>query len=508
MRQKLICIGLDGAEPELLRKWSDEGALPHLKALMPECAWMEPEVPAPFGDGVFWPSFFTAAGPAKHGRYFRTQIARGAYTWARFDEDEDLARKPVWQLTSDAGRKVAVIDMPKAPLSSGLNGLQLVDWIVHDRCGQARSYPASLAREIEERFGTDPNNGDTGGIARARCTRSATEKLAEQLVWRVDAKRRASLDLLQKADFDLFMVAFQEAHDVGHQCWHLHDPGHPLHNRDLADLEPVKDVYVALDRAVGDLAAQAGGDGTLVIIAGLGMGAAYTGNHLLDGVLRTIEQGNGKPSSPSGWRGIYEWLPGAVRDRLKAMSVVADTARAEERARRKFFAVPHNQNAGAIRINLVGREPGGRVHPGQEFDKLCDELSVQLHSLTNADTGEAVVDEVVKVAERFAGPELDRLPDLLVVWNRSAPIHAMRGPGIRETPRRHAGPRTGDHTQRALALVRAPGLEAGRIARAVSIMDLGATVAAMLGVSMPEADGAPIGALLRPSQPKARTSSP
>ena len=42
-------------------------------------------------------------------------------------------------------------------------------------------------------------------------------------------------------------------HSVGHQCWHLHDPAHLLHDRQLvAELgDPIKDVYVEFDRALG-----------------------------------------------------------------------------------------------------------------------------------------------------------------------------------------------------------------------------------------------------------------
>lgn len=497
MRRKIIFVGLDGAEPELLQKWSNEGVLPHMKKLLKESAWMEPQTPAPFGDGVFWPAFFTAAGPAKHGRYFRSQIVPGTYSCKRFDEDKDFTHETLWRLASDAGRKVAVIDMPKAPLKRGLNGVQLVDWIVHDRCGRTRSHPAALAPEITERFGKDPNDGNVGVEPGERRTPAATEALSQQLLWRVDAKRRACLHLLQEEDFDLFMVAFQEAHDIGHQCWHLHDPGHPLHREWGIDTmcTPVKDVYRALDQAVGELAARAGDNHLLVVVAGLGMGPSYTGNYLLDGILKSFERNGRDASYVRRQRGIFRLLPIGVRDRLRAVTFTAEGVRAEERRRRKFFAIPHNQNAGAIRINLVGREPDGRVKPGYEFDELCEQLSAKLKSLTNADTGGPVVDEVVKISERFAGPHLDRLPDLLVVWNRSAPIHAIRGPGIEETPRKPLGPRTGDHTQRALALVRGPGIEARRVEGAVSIMDLGATVAALLEVSIRDSDGEPIAQL-------------
>ena len=63
---------------------------------------------------------------------------------------------------------------------------------------------------------------------------------------------------------------------------------------------------------------------------------------------------------------------------------------------RKCFAVPHNANAGAIRINLAGREKNGRIKPGEEYQALCDELERDLGDIVNLDTGQALVKEVVR----------------------------------------------------------------------------------------------------------------
>ena len=494
MQRRVIVIALDGADPALLEKWSREGLLPRVRALLQRCARVASSGVPPFGDGVFWPSFFTCAGPAKHGRYYRIQQARASYGWMRFNDDEHFAREPLWQIASAAGRRVALVDVPNAPLVRNLNGVQLVDWLVHDRCGSMRSWPADLAADVAARFGTDPNGGAADPAHTGHRTRSTIETLTPQLVWRIETKARLCVELMKQSDWDLVIAGFQEAHDIGHLAWHMHDEMHPLHeSRGVPSFDPVKEVYVALDAAVGALIERAGEGATIVLLAGLGMGPKCTGNFHLDGILRNIENGERHRSYLDVARNIYRMLPQRLRAPLKPASARADSAaRTTDRRHRKCYAVPHNENAGAVRINLKGREPAGRVSPGREYDELCEELSAKLQTLINVDTGGSAVDAVVKTADQFSGPCLDRLPDLLVLWNRTAPIHALRGRGIEQTPHKVPGVWTGDHVYRAGAFIAGRGIEAVERNEPVSVMDLGATVADWLGISVPDADGASI----------------
>ena len=69
--------------------------------------------------------------------------------------------------------------------------------------------------------------------------------------------------------------------------------------------------------------------------------------------------------------------------------------------------------AGAVYLNLAGREPRGAVQPGSQAQELLDDIREGLLALR--DGSSPVVKEVVVGAEAFSGPALDRAPDLLVV---------------------------------------------------------------------------------------------
>ena len=95
--------------------------------------------------------------PSQTAQYFNRQIEPGSYNISTFVEDTDYKREPIWKIASDAGRRVAVIDMVRGPLTPEINGIQVVDWLAHGITGVPRSTPQDLVSEITGKYGSDPN---------------------------------------------------------------------------------------------------------------------------------------------------------------------------------------------------------------------------------------------------------------------------------------------------------------------------------------------------------------
>ena len=121
------------------------------------------------------------------------------------------------------GRRVCVIDVPKAPLATRLNGLQISDWGNHDFENEPRSYPTELIGEVSRRFGTDP----VGSCDRRHADESSLASLRDALVERLNRKAALSEHCLAQGGFDLFLTTFSESHCAGHHFWHVHDRAHP-----------------------------------------------------------------------------------------------------------------------------------------------------------------------------------------------------------------------------------------------------------------------------------------
>ncbi len=226
------------------------------------------------------------------------------------------------------------------------------------------------------------------------------------------------------------------------------------------------------------------------------MGPNFPGNHLLDEVLTRLE--GDRPNlarlvtKPARliWSKI---LPPHIRARLRSKVVHIEQSLIEsDRKRRKAFLVPHNDISGAIRLNLVGREPNGRIHPGQEADEFCAQLTHDLMELKNLNTGEPMVKRVVRTADLYKGEHVGDFADLFVVWNKSGWVTSVGSPKIGTIKQAPSGVRTGDHTPHGLFMASAPKLDAGHREEPISILDLAPTVASLLGVQLPGVDGAPI----------------
>ncbi|HUF98936.1 MAG TPA: alkaline phosphatase family protein [Ilumatobacter sp.] len=493
---RVVLIGLDAADSQLLTAAIDAGHLPSLAKMRDRGAWGNVPPLAGFGSGAVWPSFSTGVSPAKHGRYFYRQVGPGSYEAQDFHPDRFRA-DPVWVQASRAGRKVAVFDVPKVGLSDEINGVMAVDWISHGPVyPEMRTFPESFADELTGTFGRN---------SMRRCDmpggRSIKEfrQFAEAMNDRVEQRERCTRHYLEHGDFDLLVTVFADPHCVGHQTWHIRDPKHPLH--DPAALEqlgdPLLDVYRSIDGAIGRIVDDIDDDTTVIVFSGTGMGPNYTGNHLLDDVLRRIEGRNATTVARTVRyvkRRLKKILPRDVRRKSQKLKRrIEEQSLATDRAGRRAFAVPHNDIAGAIRLNVVGREQHGLLERA-EVDAYVGQLTKELQQLRNVDTGNAVVESVVRVSEHHSGDAIDDLPDLFVIWNRSAPIDRVQSSTVGTVEYVHRGNRTGDHEAESIFFAVGPQVEPGRVDD-MQIYDFAPTIAALLGTEVDVTDGRVVEAL-------------
>ncbi len=298
MATRILFIGADALDGDTVQAWAEDGTLPTFRRLLREGAWGVTENPPGLYVGAVWPSFWTSVGPDRHGRYCYEQLRPGSYETVRI-HPTDTRAPAFWNALGAAGKRVAVIDIPKTHVVEGLNGIHVVDWGTHDPDFEGPvTWPAPLAADLVAQYGRD-----AVGNCNAHGTAGDYEKLRGQLVARIARRTRMLRDIMARDDWDAVIAAFSESHCVGHQCWHLHDAAHVRHDAALAARigDPVRDVYVAIDAAIGELI-EAAGPGTDVIVLGShGMRAHYDASFMLDAILRRIERpGHGGPRANDG----------------------------------------------------------------------------------------------------------------------------------------------------------------------------------------------------------------
>jgi predicted AlkP superfamily phosphohydrolase/phosphomutase len=519
--RRIVMLGIDGANPALMRQWAGDGTLPNLAALMARGLCGPTENLPGFFIGSTWPSFYTGASPARHGFHYQVQLRPGTYDLYR-PEKERLVRIPAfWHYLSQAGKRVAILDVPLTQLESQINGVQTVEWGGHDAVYGFQATPPELASMIRKRFGDHPAGPTCDGI---RKSAADYERFAARLVRGVQKKTELTRYLLGQERWDFFAQVFTETHCAGHQCWHLHDQRHPAHDPALAArmADPLRTVYAAVDHAIGEIVRESG-DALVVVLSTHGMSSFYGAQFMLReilgklGVTESLPPQTASDANEGGFastaRALWHRLPPVLRASLKPLrdSLARPHAEPESEpdlnidpARSRCFPLSNGLGVGGIRLNLAGREPQGTIHAGAEADAFIARLSADLLDIVDERSSGPLVRRVLRTRELYAGPYLDALPDLLVEWNDavatgSSCVAGGRGARVSAHSAKigrmeqvNSYGRTGEHRPEGMFIAAGPQVRTGAMAHPVSILDFAPTFCEFLGVALPICDGTPL----------------
>lgn len=515
MSTAVLAIGIDAASPALLRGWAADGTMPNLAALLARGTSGPVRGIEGFHVGSTWPSFYTATSPATHGIHFLRQLEPGTYDLVnpmhRFRESDP---RPFWSLLSDAGCRLAILDVPLSRLDRGIAGIQTVEWGGHDHVFGFHASPEDLTEKVRALVGDYPLGSSCDGL------RTSSEDYAaflEALVRGARAKTDLTLALQKERSWDLLLQVYTEAHCAGHQCWHLHDATHPAYDASSrpGGEDPLRAVYAAIDSGLGRIVAEAGADWILVFSAH-GMGPWYGAQFLLAEVL--LRLGAATAPSPAPRRGsdvargalgaLWRTLPPAlkralqpVRRRFGPRDVPVPPSLGVDLSSSRCFVVPNGQTVGGVRVNLRGREPSGLVEPGAEAERLLGWLAAELMKVVDERTGLPAFSRVSRTAELYHGSRLPWLPDLLVHWTDALPTgsrYMARGkgalvrlssPAIGVVEGENEYGRTGEHRSDGMFVAVGPGIHHARLHRAVALVDLAPTLCRFLGHHLRAVDG-------------------
>ncbi len=526
--KRLLVLAIDAASPALLKRWAADGTLPNIAELIATGLVGDTRGIEDFFVGSTWPSFYTGLSPAGHGTYWLEQLKTGTYRNKPRVAADFARRKSLWEVLSDAGRRVLVLDVPLSRLTPGLNGVQVVEWRTHDVVFGMQTTPATLKARIQRNVGEHP--------AAAPCdapSRSLAEyrHFTEQLVRGAAARARLTRELLAEEPWDFAIQVFNEAHCAGHQLWHFHDPAHPAFDAAITQREGdlVRTVYAAVDAAVGEIMHQVEPGTTVVLMTLHGMSYTAGASRLLRDMLTrlgvTTPPSHDPPPGPMTprervthlLRTLYHLIPQSIRRpfydiRAHIREDVLDrgsTVPIDPRRTQCFYVEMGPLTAG-IRLNLIGREPTGTIAPGADAAAFCAQLTEQLLEFVDPESGRQLIRRVRRTADVCQGAWLEDLPDLLVEWDLDRPVGSSvvgngGGAMLRAQSSRtgvveilNEYGRTGEHRIEGMFIARGPGIAPGQIERVLSTLDLAPTFAALLGSEMAGVDGTVIPELADP----------
>lgn len=480
MNRPLLAIGLDGADIDLLERWTAQGHLPTINELLKRSRHSRLRNFDSYRAEVPWTTFLTGVAPENTGYWGRIQYNAQSCSVAEFGAYDFKQYPPFYSLLKN--KRVCVFDMPQTVLRDDVDGLQMLAWGAHSPRGPSVSRPRQLFSDIVGKYDEHPRlNDDHANIYDAEASR----RLRDDFIAGIQRRTQICLDLLAREEWGLFLTLFSESHSAGHTFWHLGQP-HPLRGLLDSDGDYLLDVFKAIDESLQQVLSQHPQcNVALFSVHGMVANVLDVSSMLLlpellyrkfidaDGALAQA----GDLQEPLQIKFPEHWshelwarrnrnavgIEGPDQQRSGGHSLAWQAANWYQQRWRQMpaFALP-SYSDGYIRLNLVGRDSSGLV-PAESYHKVCDELIDTLHLLRDARTGKEVVRSVKKIRQNALDTS-DKLPDadLVVRWQEGTPFDSLIHPDFGQLgPVPHF--RTGGHRNLGFVAISGPDIDAATL---------------------------------------------
>jgi predicted AlkP superfamily phosphohydrolase/phosphomutase len=498
---RLLIVGFDGATLELCQRWIEAGRMPTLRSLMDDGSYGTLRSTLPYNSAVAWTSLSTGTTPGRHGIFDFILPRAGQYGY-RVATRSDRRTPAIWNIASDAGARVAVVNIPMTFPAEHIDGV-MVSGMDAPRLEERAVHPAGYLAELRR---LAPDYGIVSKAA-VRAAQGDFDGAERELIDVMIARSRFVERMAAGRDFDMIMVNLEATDGAHHFFWQHLDPTHPRHDPAGARAwgETIARVYEASDRELGRLIDSYAPD-TILVASDHGGGPSsdwvlFMNDWLArEGFLlivprrvsragrRLYDLGRTRLSVPLRRR--LRPLVGGLLEQAKGVALYGDVDWSRSRAYALMQA--------AVRVNLSGREPEGTVGPS-EMPLLLDELASRAEALRLPDAGPAFA--AVHRAVDVYGQALPGGPDLLM---ETAPGLHIRGrnnssvPGhMRRVDEIGSYFPTGVHTPTGIIVGAGSGIERrGRVEEA-DILQFAPSALAIMGIAAPPMDAEPFSFVTR-----------
>jgi predicted AlkP superfamily phosphohydrolase/phosphomutase len=398
MGMRVLCLGLDGADYDLVRDLLARGRLPTLARLSRGGAFGPLRSTIPAFTPTAWSSFLTGLNPGGHGIFaFTSNPNRGG---GGLESAASRAGAPLWRYLGAAGVRSAFITVPFTHPPEPVRGV-LVTGFGGPR--RPEIVPLSARNAI---LAAHPDLRTARRPADLRDFAAATTTLVEHVEEIADV---CFLALELEPDLGLLCVDFMSSDIAGHLAWHRLDPTHPAHRAEEAGDE-LAQVYEAVDAACGRLVEQAGWlwdeEPTVFVLSDHGMKPT----HWLFRANRWLEE--------AGYLRFREQADAGSRDEAVAYAPDLEDALADKE--------PPFEEIDVTRTRAYCFGYGGQIYLGEitgaETDRrFAEELAEALAGIPHPESSEPAF-EVKRKEELYRGFYLDKAPEL-VLLPRDERIH-------------------------------------------------------------------------------------
>lgn len=403
---RVLVIGLDGADWDVIQPLIEEGKMPHLEQLMADGKHGNLTTTLPIESPVAWTSMTTGTTPGKHGIYGFIEREDGKFVPTTAD---DVRVDRVWDHVGKEG-EVVVMNVPQTFPPKEVNGYLVGGYLSIKDAGY--TYPASLQEEIEAdgysiealSGGFDPEKKDA---------------FLGKLDGVVENRTRIAEQLLDRSDWTLGFVVYTGLDRVQHYFWKYQARGGSAYSNVIADH------YVTLDKEIGALMEHAGENTTVMVVSDHGFGPlrknVYVNTWLRKNGYLHLKGNEDSGGSSGGLLATLGLTQQRIVDLLSSVGLLGPV--------KSFFNLlgfnpgaslpaPSMSDINFDRTRVYAGNYGGKIYltdnvPEEQREQLLDTLEQELSQITDPATGEPVFRAIHRSEDIYTG-DRQGAPDLVL----------------------------------------------------------------------------------------------
>jgi predicted AlkP superfamily phosphohydrolase/phosphomutase len=452
--RRVLVIGLDCLTPQLVfDRWLDQ--LPAIKKLVSNSIYGPLKSCIPPITVPAWACMTTGKNPGCLGIYgFRNRFDR-SYDGLSIATGQEIKEDRVWDILSQAGKKVILVGVPQTYPPKPVNGYMITSILTPDNSCQY-TYPAELREEVERLVGEyifDVDNFRT----------DKKENLLKQIYQMTQKRFKVVKHFLKNKPWDFFMMVEIGPDRIHHAFWKYSDPDHRKHEPNSTYKNTIFDYYKYLDQEIGEILSLIDDNTVTIIVSDHGAQAMEGGvciNEWLiqEGYLTLLEKPPGIISLAKAkidWPRTVCWGEGGYYSRI-------------------FF-------------NVKGREPQGIVSP-HNYEEVRTEITQKLESMRD-EKGNLLGTRVFKPEDVY--PVTNGIPPELIVYFGNLKWRSVGSIGYDSilTFENDIGPDDANHAEHGICIIhdpQSPIVSSTAPTNDLEIFDISPTILNIMGIKVPD----------------------
>jgi predicted AlkP superfamily phosphohydrolase/phosphomutase len=472
---KTLLIGLDGATFTVLDPLMERGVMPYLRSLVDGGVRAPLRTIVPPLTPPAWTSLMTGKRPGGHGVFDFFQKDSPDSEYFGFASSQNVRGATIWSVASDHGKRVISLNFPLMFPPPAVDGYVVPGGMMPWRQLRLGCHPPGLFDRLKTLPDFEPKELALDMKLEVKAIDGAAAEEYRDWIELHTRREQRWFSVLrylveEEEPADLVAVMFDGPDKLQHLCWRFIDPAEQPQQPTPWEAEMIalcEDYFRRLDTIIRDIVALAGPEPNVVLASDHGFGPTWDVVYV------------------NAWLEQHGYL--AWRDESAPEVEGAPRVGFGQMTRHVFDldwerTVAYAATPSSMGINVVRNPPDGGARMSDErYASLTAEIAEGLLELRHPETGDAIVEDVRRRSEIFAGPYEELGPDLTLELANGAAVSILRSESLVRTLPEPKG----NHRPEGIFVANGPLIRTGERTPELSITDVAPLLLYALDVPVP-----------------------